>query len=181
VPRVLILLLLAATAACRGSSPRGDLDRASDATRLERLRRAGAPLTADRIAWRVSARRGVGAWAWADGRVEVSRALIDRLDDEELAAALAHELGHLLDGGHLPVARAELEGAAPLGLRGDGGTDAVEARADRLGSALLARRGIKCDTMARMLGDVAVALGGDAPMQRRAAVIASACTSTSPP
>jgi Zn-dependent protease with chaperone function len=58
-------------------------------------------MVAEGIAWQVSPRRGLGAWAWPGGRIEVSRALIDRLDDEQLAAALAHELGHLLDGGHL--------------------------------------------------------------------------------
>jgi len=91
----------------------------------------------------VSPHKGLGAWAWPDGRIEVSRALVDRLDEEELAAALAHELGHLLDGGHLPVGTAGLDDGPPLGLRGAAGADEAEARADRIGCALLARRGIR--------------------------------------
>ena len=98
-------------------------------------------MVAEGIAWQVSPRRGLGAWAWPDGRIEVSRALIDRLDDEELAAALAYELGHLLDGGHLAVSRAGLDDGPPPGLRVAAGADEVEARADRIGCALLARRG----------------------------------------
>ena len=171
-----VLLLLAMTlAACRGPSPRDDRDRATDATRRERIGRIGGSLVAEGIAWQVSPRKGLGAWAWPDGRIEVSRALIDRLDDEELAAVLAHELGHLLDSGHLPVSTAGLDERAPLGLRGAAGADEAEARADRIGCALLARRGIRCEAMARMLADVAAGLHGDQRMLRRAAEVASAC------
>ena len=128
-----VLLLLAMTlAACRGPSPRDDLDRATDATRRERIGRIGGSLVAEGVAWQVSPRKGLGARAWPDGRIEVSRALIDRLDDEELAAVLAHELGHLLDGGHLPVSTAGLDDLPPLGLRGAAGSDEAEPRADRI-------------------------------------------------
>lgn len=167
-------MLLAMMAACRVPSPRDDLDRATDATRLERVGRIGGSLVAEGITWQVSPRRGLGAWAWPDGRIEVSRALVDRLDDEELAAALAHELAHLLDGGHLRVPNAGLDDGAPLGLRGASGANEVEARADRIGCALLARHGIRCEAMARMLADVAAGLHGDERMLRRAAEVASA-------
>jgi hypothetical protein len=172
-----VVLLVVAAAGCRGPSPRNGLARAVDAARRERVERIGSALSADRVAWRLSPRNGLGAWAWPDGRVEVSRALVDRLDDEELAAALAHELGHLLDGGHLPGAG--LARDAPLGLRGDRGADDIEARADRIGCTLLAHRGVACTAMARMLADVAAGLGGDAGMRRRADAVASACAAAS--
>ena len=55
----------------------------------------------------------VCAYAWRDGTVYVTAALVDRLDDEELAAAIAHELGHLVADGHLR-AIAALDGGAAL-------------------------------------------------------------------
>jgi Zn-dependent protease with chaperone function len=76
---------------------------ALDAARLERVARLGQALLPDaQIDWGLSPRTEVGAWAWADGHIRVSRALVDLLDDNELAAALSHELGHLLDRGDLP-------------------------------------------------------------------------------
>jgi Zn-dependent protease with chaperone function len=168
--RALLLLVLAIGAGCRGPSPRNDFDRAADALRLERVERIGGSLLADsRIAWGVSPRNGLGAWAWPCGRVQVSRALVDRLDDDELAAALAHELGHLLDRGHLPNVPAALHGAS--------GVDDLELRADRIGCDLLARRGVLLDAMSRMLAKVAAGLGGDAELARRVAAADAACAS----
>jgi Zn-dependent protease with chaperone function len=88
----------------------------------------------------------LGAYAWPDGRICVTRALVRLLDDEELAAAVAHEMGHLLEGGHVRSVAA-LSGA-------QGGAD-VELRADRAGAGLLARSGLRPDAMARMLEKVA--------------------------
>jgi Zn-dependent protease with chaperone function len=167
---VLVSALLAIGAGCRGPSPRDDLyrDGAADAARLERVERMGRRLLADgRIDWGVSPRDGQGAWAWPDGRVQVSRALVDGLDDDELSAALAHELGHLLDRGHLP--------RGPRALRGAPGSDDLESRADRLGCDLLARGGVPPDAMARMLFKVAAALGGDGDVARRAAAAGATC------
>jgi hypothetical protein len=49
----------------------------------------------------------------------MSRALVDLIADDELAAALGHELGHLLDRGNLP--------APPVALRGGSAGDDLEA------------------------------------------------------
>ncbi len=70
----------------------------------------------------------VCAYAWPDGNVFVTRGLMDLLGDGEVAAAVAHEMGHLLDDGRLPMVRT-LEGSS------DG-----EARADWIGCRLLRDR-----------------------------------------
>src|SRR2546430_27653 len=43
----------------------------------------------------------LGAFGWRDGQIYVTRGLVTLLDDDELAAVVSHELGHLLDRGHL--------------------------------------------------------------------------------
>lgn len=88
------------------------------------------------------------AYAWPDGHVFVTRGLAQALDDEELAAAVAHELGHLLNDGHL-AAQASLRGC--WAVSGDPAAGGVEARADATGAALLRLRGIPADAMPLML------------------------------
>ena len=75
----------------------------------------------------------VQAFAWRDGSVFVTRGLLDTMDDVELLAALAHELGHLA-GSH--------DGAA--GRR-------REQLADAFGIDLLQRAGRPGSGMVRML------------------------------
>ncbi len=72
----------------------------------------------------------VGAFSWRNGRVYVTRGLMDRLSDHELAAVIAHELGHLLNDGQLQTV-ASLSGCYADPDR--------EVRADAAGLALLAR------------------------------------------
>src|SRR5579872_1271712 len=43
----------------------------------------------------------VCAFSWRNGRVYVTYGLMDRLSDAELAAVIAHELGHLLSDGQM--------------------------------------------------------------------------------
>lgn len=141
-----LALVAAVGAGCRGPSPLPDLDRAVSAERQERVARIGeALLPGAGVRWDLSRREEFGAWAWPEGRIAVSPALVDHLDDDALAAALAHELGHLLDGGHLR--------ATPHAL--DGAGEDVERRADRIACCLLARRGVPGEAMARMLATVA--------------------------
>jgi Zn-dependent protease with chaperone function len=73
------------------------------------------------------------AFAFRDGSLFVTRGLVALLGDGELAAALAHELGHLT-------------------RRGDGlpGPEA-ERLADRLGAELLRASGLAPELMAQML------------------------------
>ena len=84
-----------------------------------------------------------GAYAWPDGQLYVTRGLATQLTDDELAAALAHELGHLLADGHLHP---------PASLHGETvGQADVEARADATGQQLLLAAGLPPDAMPRML------------------------------
>ena len=87
----------------------------------------------------------VGAYGWPDGNLFVTRGLVDRLSDRELAAAIAHEMGHLLNDGHLYTV---------VSLRGCCVSPDAEARADAIGVRLLASRGIGRDAMTSMLNKV---------------------------
>jgi Zn-dependent protease with chaperone function len=166
-----LLLVGAIGAGCRGPTPRSDVTQALDAARLERVARLGHALLPDaRIEWGLSPRPEVGAWAWPDRRIRVSRALVDLLDDDELAAALGHELGHLLDRGDLP--------APPVALLGGSGGDDVEVRADQIGCRLLAARGM-APAMAGMLAKVATRCRGDR-FARRIAAARAACPNPAP-
>jgi hypothetical protein len=86
-----------------------------------------------------------GAFAWPDGRVFVTRGLLDLvMDDDELRAALAHEIGHLLAHPGPPATVAGMNGD------GDGGLD-DEVRADAAAVNLLAKCGISPEPMWRVL------------------------------
>jgi Zn-dependent protease with chaperone function len=87
----------------------------------------------------------VGAFSWASGRVFITRGLMDHLDNQELSAVIAHELGHLLSDGHLQTVAS---------LKGCSVDPDAEVRADAVGVALLKTRGISADAMARMLAKV---------------------------
>jgi predicted Zn-dependent protease len=145
------VLLLPLAAACHPHAARrfaAGPEASLDAARLDRIAHAAeraAPNGLPRGFLQVglSSRPEVGAWAWSDGRIQVSRALADLLDDDELAAAVAHELGHLLAGGELP--------GYPAALAGSGEPSEPEERADRLGCTLLVARGIDPAAMVRML------------------------------
>lgn len=95
----------------------------------------------------------VSAFCWPDRQVFVTRGLVERVgdNDDELAAAIAHELGHLIDGHH--VGRSAL-----VGLRGCR-QDLIDAegRADELGAQILESRGIDRAAMSRLLTKVIAA------------------------
>jgi Zn-dependent protease with chaperone function len=151
---------------------------APDASRRARVEHLGREVAGEvsppgAVDFALSARGGLGAWSWPDGRIRVSRALVDLLDDDELRAALAHEVGHLLDGGHVV--------GGPASLRGSHGAAGVEARADVLGCRLLRARGAPTEALPRMLRRLAASLGAgaDGPdpalLLRRAAAAEGAC------
>jgi len=119
-----------------------------NALRIHRLDQAVHRLGIAGIEVALSRRSEPGAWAWPKGPIHVSRALVDLADDDELAAALAHELGHLSADGtwHGPLAS----------LEGTTNPDA-EARADELGCRLLALRGIPPAAAVRLLEKLGVA------------------------
>jgi len=76
-----------------------------------------------------------GAYAWADGRIFVTHGLIRRLDDEQLAAVIAHELGHLINESAVPSRQS-------MSLSGQDDPRQAEARADATGVALLEAAGL---------------------------------------
>jgi predicted Zn-dependent protease len=74
----------------------------------------------------------------------VTTGLLELLDDEELAAAIAHEMGHL----------EAQTGADVQGLDGCRSDLESELVADALGTGILQRSGIPADAMIRMLEKV---------------------------
>lgn len=142
--RAAVLLLVLAAAGCRAGAARLDQAREGLGER--------AQAAADRLTSRlglpplpVSVVPGAapGAWAWPDGRVELSAGLVRRCDDDQLAAALAHEIGHLLADGHVAWPRA----LDPTGA----GASSDEARADLHAMALLVEAGIPRRAIADLL------------------------------
>lgn len=116
----------------------------------ERARRVAAPLVKacgdKRVIVRVLDSDAVTAYAWPGGEIYVTRGLLERMDDAEVAAAVAHEIGHLLNDGHLK---------RPVGLKGCGALEDEEAAADQTGVELLKRCGMEGAAMRRMLEIVA--------------------------
>jgi predicted Zn-dependent protease len=71
---------------------------------------------------------------------------MEHASDDEVAAAIAHEMGHLLSDGHMQ---------GPVALRGDDKGLDVEAKADAVGCNLLEMHGISRSVMMQMLQLVA--------------------------
>jgi len=163
---LLLACVVAGSTACGVAAPRVSSfptdDNAGRASRLDAAAASTLPPGLGRVA--LTDRAGLGAWAWPDGRIRVTAALVDVLDDAELAAALAHEAGHL---------RAGAPGGEPTAVVGEGrGLDA-ELAADRAGCALLAERGIDPGAMIRMLEKLAA--GAELDLTARIAASRAAC------
>ena len=113
--------------------------------RVERVARTVLPPgTPGAVTVRILDSADPTAFSWPNGQVFVTRGLVDLLDDQELAAAIAHELGHLVGDGllkHAPVAA----------LRGCCKDFDAEARADAIGVNLLRDRNLPAHSMAGML------------------------------
>ena len=161
----MLCCVTALTAGCgphRGPAVEMRLDiAAAPMARQDRLARAVSVLAPSAPAVRtlrvgLSQLGGLGAWAWQDGRIKVTPALVDLLDDAELTAAVAHEVAHLLADGHLGTVPAAINGA-----------DAEHA-ADALGCRLLVAAGLSPSAMTRMLEHLAAALPGESGFTERA-------------
>ena len=100
----------------------------------------------------------IGAYGWPDGNVFVTRGLVDLLTDQELTAAIAHEMGHLLNDGHLHTV---------VSLRGCCTSPDIEVRADSIGVRLLAEHGIGREAMTSMLNKVRLSSGMPSLCQQR--------------
>jgi Zn-dependent protease with chaperone function len=127
---------------------------------LERARQAGALVeraVGQRLSIHVLASDDVAAYAWPPAEIYLTQRLLDLLDDEELAAAIAHEAGHLAGDGHLTV---QSPPDALLGRRH------IEARADDWGLRLLERAGVPQRAMSSMLVTVSQATGRGTPTGR---------------
>ena len=111
----------------------------------------GVPLTV-----KVLATQDPVAFSFPDGSVYIARGLVDRLTSDELAAAIAHELGHMLHDGALQT---------PASLRGQENRSEydnrdIEQSADVLGRGLLLMRGIPSCSLPSALSKVADASKG---------------------
>jgi Zn-dependent protease with chaperone function len=121
---------------------------------LDRVERSAARLDAweaGPVSVRVLASDLPGAYAWPDGSLFVTRRLVLMLDDDELTAVLAHEMGHLC-ADHCG-ARQKLAGSG-YAVHALSGGDAVEEAADSAACALLSRGGIAPGRLARALEKV---------------------------
>lgn len=88
-----------------------------------------------------------GAYAYPSGKLCVTSGLLEMASEDELAAALAHELGHLYDRGHLEP---------PFALSGEGVEQHdMESRADSVAIKLLIRRNIAPGSLVSLLEKVA--------------------------
>jgi Zn-dependent protease with chaperone function len=101
----------------------------------------------------------VSAFSWRNGRVYVTRGLMDRLNEAELAAVIAHELGHLLSDGQMQTI-ASLKGCCVDPDR--------EVRADAAGLTLLRAQGLPPWAMVTMLKKIEEA--GSLPPNCRLAI-----------
>lgn len=142
------------------SSPPPALERVA-AGRATRICAAIAAASGARLELRVRDSAEIGAFSWPSGEVVVTRGLLAILDDQELAAALAHEVGHLVAGGHLASDEAAPSHARSLRGAPVEGPDG-EARADAIGVAILAKVGLPAEAMARMLRNVRASSRSDA-------------------
>jgi predicted Zn-dependent protease len=154
IPWTIVAALLAACAGC--STPAGStVDRwiASQGGTVEgpgatRLRAVAGPLvdryTSGRGSLHLLDSDVPGAFAWPDGRIFVSRGLLTLMNDQAMTAAVAHELGHLLAGGHLDP---------PASVRGRPRDSALEeeCRADAIGVRLLRENHVDAAAMPAML------------------------------
>ena len=174
-PRLIVVaLLLAAALGCHAPRPpvppTPNVVNGADELRLRRLDQATTRVGATELDVTLSRREGFGAWAWPRGPIEVSRDLIDLLDDDELTAVIAHELGHLQDARQWSGPTASLDGGSDLD---------IESRADQVGCRILRIRGIEPAATIRLLDKLSVALGSPAdpaPFAARAARARAGCT-----
>lgn len=118
----------------------------NDCARQQRLDAIAARLTAKHPALRVEVRilasGAVCAYAWPKRTVFVTRGLLDRADDDVVAAAVAHEMGHFASDGHArPVVSVK-------GYHDDSG---AEGLADAYGVELLRLQRLPPDAMVGML------------------------------
>jgi len=103
---------------------------------------------------RVLGSDGACAYAWPSGDLFVTRGLLRLLDDAELAAALAHELGHLGPAAAVGDGPGRAVHAVALTDADTCHAESAEFRADDVGVDLLRARGIPAGALRRALAKV---------------------------
>ncbi len=127
----------------------------------ERATRIGAALASETFRGNISVyvlgTESVGGFAWPDGRIYVTRGLVEITTDDELAAAIAHEMGHLL---------ADRGPPALVALAGRSACDAgCEECADAMGCLLLRVKGRPAAAMITLLRKVEAAPQTDSKLR----------------
>ena len=84
----------------------------------------------------------LGGWSWPDGHIYLTSALVHVADDAELSAAIAHEMGHLVNNHKVHPPQALARGEEHLG---------IETAADVTGCRILASHGIAPVSMIDLL------------------------------
>lgn len=150
---LLILLVGIGLAGCSATARSlSDADR-SDAARLQRIYETVLSSQVDRpLRLQIVATDTFCGYAWPDGRVAVTRGLLRGTTDAELAAALAHEVGHLIVDGHRRSVRT---------LRGDTGSASAEVAADTAAVELLRGSDVSPQSLHSLLQKVATAATSD--------------------
>lgn len=126
---------------------RGGLWEGADASRVTRIAARFAGSIAQPFLVRVLDSDQANGWAWPSGDIYLTRGLVRMLEDAEIAAVTAHELGHLLQEGHLRATAASLTGA--------NGVNDCERAADRQGLSLLAEASVEPTALRSALSKVA--------------------------
>jgi Zn-dependent protease with chaperone function len=135
---------------------------------LARVAPAASPL---QLRVRILHNDAPAAHCFKDGALYVSTGLLQRLSDDELAAVLAHELGHLVIDGILTPSPAALSGITPD----------VELHADLVARKLLSAREIPPSALTTALEKVALASRTEPfylPLKRRIQALQEVETAT---
>jgi hypothetical protein len=128
-------------------------------SRLDRVRIIGTALLAAQSAvlplpaavrFHVLHNTTVTAYSWPTGDIYLSAGLVDATTDDEIAAAIAHELGHLIK---------DVGGRQAAGLRGTEAPLTIEEQADGTGVAVLKASGRPGAALGHLLEKVCAASG----------------------
>lgn len=121
----------------------------------------------------------ITAYSWPNGEIFVTAGLLDACTDQQVAAAIAHEVGHLLNDGHLKTRQGVqgLGGNAPHAHDHNNSNNDIEIEADAMGCRLLSAAQLDPQAMASLLQTVreqSPVAKVKAAMSRRIAAISAA-------
>ena len=156
-----ILLLVGLLGGCGSLAPQGEVHNVMSAERLwvksqggysantieqqraETLcKRMASGLIKTAIHVRIVNSAAIGAWSWPDGDIDIATGLMQRLNNGELCAAIAHEMGHLINDHHVITLAA---------LTGQNTALGREAAADRTACHILIKHGLPMNDLIKAL------------------------------